>query len=71
MSSDSLFDEVLEEEQENKKQESAISNKNWSEISKIIDYRSVEAIKYHWTAVMPAKLPEMNFGLGQYLERTS
>ena len=64
ISSDSLFDEVLDEEQEDKKQSSGLSLKQWSEIARLIEYRSLESIKYHWRAVMPAKLPEMNFSLG-------
>ena len=64
LSSDSLFDEVLEEDQENKNQLAGLTLKNWVEIVKLIDYRSIDAIKRHWTAVMPNKLPDMNFSLG-------
>ena len=71
-SSDSLFDEVEDEDEEKSKdQKSTFGEVHWNEIALLIEYRTIDSIKYHWESVMQRKLSTMNFGLGSYLERTA
>lgn len=47
--SDSLFDELEDEELDEKPSEGhTIREEGWNEIASLIEYRTPEAIKYHW-----------------------
>ena len=70
--SDSLFDELEDEENEDKPSEGhTLREESWTEIASLVEFRTPASIKYHWKSAMQRKLPSMSFGLGTYLERTA